>query len=178
MNISMYPQGGAHCVVVSGPRHDDAKFASEWLQAAAEADRLLQTHLSSDANFEQNCLDDGYPINFSAAALEFISLWRVGGGVFLLECDLSPELLEHLFCVMTQVGFFVSGGDYYRMAVPKDLNAETIRRAVLIVNATEELDGCLHLERLLNTMTAEKAKKLAMRLFQERFPRTRTRSSN
>src|SRR4030081_727800 len=107
MNISMYPQGGAHCVVVSGPRHDDAKFASEWLQAAAEADRLLQTHLSSDANFEQNWLVDGYPINFSAAALEFISLWRVKGGVFLIIGPPSPAQSKHLETASTQLRLFV-----------------------------------------------------------------------
>jgi hypothetical protein len=143
-------------VVVRCPSYTDAEFASRWLAAAAEADRILTDHRNAKPEFEIAIGSLGLitPTEFSWPALEVTRVWL--NSRFAFSLNVGSELHE-AFAYMTGAGFFTPTDQHYRMTHPDALTPETIARALLQLAKTEDEDEDLHPELLLTTMTQEEA---------------------
>lgn len=143
-------------VVVRCPSHTDAGFASRWLTAAVDADRILATLRNANSEFELAIGRLGLitPTEFSWPAMEVTHFWLKSGFAFAL--DLGSEMHE-AFAYMAGAGFFARTDEHYRMTIPDPLTPETIARALLQLAETEDEDDDLHPELLLTKMTQEEA---------------------
>ena len=84
-------------IVVQCPPHGDADFASRWLAAAADADRILTRHRSAYPDFEAAIESVGLinAIEFSWPAMEFIYSWQDSWPAFAFNLFAS-ELVRGL----------------------------------------------------------------------------------
>jgi len=143
-------------VVVEPPGPGDAKFVSEWLSSAVEADRLLVSYYSINPAFlpSLGMIDE----QFAPAAMAFVTMWLKDLAAFPLNLNRSE--FTNSFANMAAVGFFTLTGDRYQMTVPKDLKVETITNALLQLAATEDVTADFdypHPEWLVSTMTQQEA---------------------
>ena len=131
----------------------EAKFTRQWLQAAIDADRLLLDCYPQDPAFRPSLirLEGPYGLEFSSAAMAFLTMCLEDGVFFL--CLETSEWADP-FAFMAATGFFTRTGDRYEATLPEDLTIQTIKNALLELVATEDdLEGDLHPECLLTTMT-------------------------
>ena len=144
-------------VVVRCPSHTDAEFASRWLAAAVETDRILVHHRKANPEFEHPIepLEDFYEVQFSVPAMAFVRIWLTSGPAFSL--NLSASEWSEAFAYMAEIGFFTRTDQHYQMTYPPAPTPETIARALRPLAATKDDDSCLHPEWLLATMTQEEA---------------------
>lgn len=154
--MSIYTQ--VPFVVVQSPSHSDAEFASRWLAAAVEADRILASYRDAHPEFEVAIGRLGLitSTKFSWPALEVTRVWLNSGFAFSLEIGSD---MHEAFAYMTGAGFFTRTGEHYRMTHPDPLTPETIARALLRLAETKDEDDDLHPELLLTTMTQEEARR-------------------
>jgi hypothetical protein len=146
-------------VVVKCSLPGNAEFASRWLAAAVEADRILTGHRNANPDFERAIerLNVIYALEFSSAAMAFVCIWLNNGPAFSL--NLFDSEWSEAFAYMAGTGFFTRTDQHYQMTQPPALTSETIARALLQLAATEDEDFYLHPEWLLTTMTEEDARR-------------------
>jgi hypothetical protein len=146
-------------VVVQCPPYGDAEFASRWLAAAVDADRILTRHRSANPDFETATENLGLitAVDFSSAALAFICCWQDSWPAFSL--NLFESEWYEAFAYMAGTGFFTRTDQHYQMTQPPTLTSETIARALLQLAATEDENDYLHPEWLLTTVTDEDARR-------------------
>ena len=149
-------------VVVQCPSNGDAEFASRWLAAAAEADRILAHHRKASPDFERAIERLGvvYVVEFSPAAMAFVSLWINNGPAYYL--NIFDSEWSEAFAYMAGIGFFTRTDQHYQMTHPHALSSRTIARALLQLAETEDEEFYLHPEWLLTTMTQEEAHRDAL----------------
>ena len=83
---------------MSSPR--DAEFASRWLAAASEADRILSHHCVTDPEFKSAIESLGvlYAVEFSPAAMAFVHFWLNNKSAFslnLIRLRMGAEFCIH-----------------------------------------------------------------------------------
>ena len=144
-------------VVVRCLPPSDAEFASRWLAAASQADRILSDHCITDPEFKSaiDSLGVVSAVEFSPAAMAFVHFWLDKQSAFSLNL-FDLEWAQN-FAFMAAAGFFSRTGQHYQMTVPDALTTETIARAMLQLAATEDNDYYLHPESILTTMTKAEA---------------------
>jgi hypothetical protein len=146
-------------VVVQFPSYGDAEFASRWLAAAVDADRILTRHRSANPDFETAIKHVGLinVVEFSWAAMEFIYSWQDSWPAF--SFNLFESEWYESFAYMAGTGFFTRIDQYYQMTQPPALTSETIARALLQLAATEDENDYLNPQWVLATMTEEDARR-------------------
>ncbi len=137
-------------ILAEGPAISDAQFAVDWLQAAIDADRMLEQVFEQHPEFRK-CLPSR-EMAFAAAALAFIGKWIEERGVFSFSLIVRNSRAD-IFSVMAGVGFFILTGGRYQLTMPDDLRLEKIVDALRSLAATEDEDGVLYPHRLLVTMS-------------------------
>ena len=142
-------------VVVECSLPGDAEFASRWLAAAIEADRILTGHRNANPDFERAIerLSVIYAVEFSSAAMAFVCIWLNNGPAFSL--NLFDSEWSEAFAYMAEIGFFTRTDQHYQITHPRALTPETIAHALLQLATTEDEDFYLHPEWLLTTMTED-----------------------
>ena len=70
-----------------------SEFASRWLAAAVDADRILALHRSTNPDFERAIERLGliYLVEFSWAAMAFISFWQDQPACILFRSTFDPN---------------------------------------------------------------------------------------
>ena len=123
-------------VVVRCPSLPDAQFASRWLAAAVETDRILVHHRKANPEFEHPIepLEDFYEVQFSVPAIAFVRTWLNSGPAFSL--NLSASEWSEAFAYMAEIGFFTRTDQHYQMTYPPAPTPETIARALRPLAAT------------------------------------------
>src|SRR5712691_10887111 len=66
--------------------------------------------------------------------------------------NLEQDWCADLFAIMTKIGFFELKGNYYKMSIPKSFDTKLVRKTLLRLVRTEDIDSYLHPEQLLHTM--------------------------
>jgi hypothetical protein len=136
----------------------DAEFASRWLAAAIDADRMLSRHCLDNPEFKSAIERLGvvYSVEFSPAALPFVHFWLDSPSAFSLNL-FDSEWGEN-FAFMAATGFFTRTGQHYQMTHPHHaLTTQKIASALLRLAATEDGDHYLHPESMLMTTTKAEA---------------------
>jgi hypothetical protein len=154
---------GRRWIVVEGPSLADAEFTSRWLQAAIDADRLLEGYLLQDPDFRPYIRRLKIKENelFAFSAMLLVGMWFKEVGVFPL--DLISGGLGEVACVMAAVGFFSQTGDRYQMTIPKHLTLDRIKSSFLQLSGNEAASG-LRPERHFSAITMEEATNWQRRL--------------
>jgi hypothetical protein len=154
---------GRHWFLAEGPSFADADFTYRWLQAAIEADRLLQLYFDENPGFRSSIsrLEIAWAIQFAVSAMAFVGMWLENKSTFSL--DLTSEWGE-IACEMAAVGFFSQTGDRYQMTIPKCLTVNQIREALLQLASTEDAEYVLHPEWLLASTTKKEIQEWQQRL--------------
>jgi hypothetical protein len=142
-------------VLAEGPSLGDAQFAIAWLQAAIDADQMLQLHFERNPALRKSLyrLESEYTIQFVPAAMAFVGMWRMGQGIF--SVNLFDSEWAEIFSIMAAVGFFTQTGHRYQMTIPGVPTVDVIVNALHPLAATEDQETFLHPERLLVTMTEQ-----------------------
>jgi hypothetical protein len=136
-------------ILVEGPAVSDARFAIDWLQAAIDADRMLEQVFEQHPEFRK-CLPSR-EMAFAASALAFIGTWIEEQGVF--SFSLIRNCRANIFSVMAGLGFFTLTGGRYQLTIPSHLKVEKIVDAMCSLAATEDEEGSFYPHRLLATMS-------------------------
>ena len=146
-------------VVVKYPSfYRDADFASRWLAAAVEADRIVADLCSANPDFKTRIKSLAliYNVEFSGAAMAFICRWQEMQPAFSI--DLFASEWYEPFAYMVWTGFFTWSDQHcYKLTEPPSLTSETIAQALLQLEPTEEENDYLNLQSALATMTEEDA---------------------
>jgi hypothetical protein len=100
--------------------------------------------------------------DFGMAASSFVMRLKEQRTSFVLRLDESDFGDE--FVMMAVMGFFVLVGDHYRMAIPSELKAASVKRSAMAYATTEDKEYYLHPESLVRTMSFAEASKLQHRL--------------
>ena len=114
-------------VLVQGPAWGDAEFLSKWLLAAAQAEsfwRQAYEILDFAKQVEPVCIC--YIPDFGISAFILVMHLKEHRTSFLLNVDSEDG---EPFAMMLAMGFFEPTPDGYRMALPTDLTAATVREA-------------------------------------------------
>jgi hypothetical protein len=136
-------------ILVEGPAVSDARFAIDWLQAALDADRILEQLFEQHPDFRK-CIPRR-EIGFATSALAFMGMWLEGEGVFSIS--LVRDCRANIFSMMAGLGFFTLTGGRYQLTMPVDLKVEKIVDAMRSLSATEDEEGSFYPHRLLVTMS-------------------------
>jgi hypothetical protein len=162
VEMSSQIDGNNPCVLIRGPTWGDAEFYGKWLIAAAQAEAFWK-QACKDLDFEKQvqrvCL--AYIPDFGISASEIIM--RLEECKTTLVLDLYSEGGDD-FVMMVTMGFFVPANQSYRMAIPLDLTAAKVRKAVLKYAQTEDEEYMLHPEYLVTTMSFSEARAWQNRL--------------
>lgn len=155
---------GDLCILAEGPAWADAEFYGQWLLAAARAEALWQGALQDPA-FEKKVsrLTCSYMPDFGISATLLIS--RLGKEFVSISIPMADEGMVEA-AMMVGMGFFIRIGEHYRMAIPHGLNMDTVKACAVKLAKTEDAQCWLHPERLLTTITKEKASREQSRLRQ------------
>src|SRR5258708_68109 len=147
-------------IVVQCSPDCDPQFASRWLAAAVEADRILAHHRKANPDFERAIERSGLVnvAGFSSAAFAFISCWWLNNGPAFFFNLFDFEWCT-AFAHLAGAGFFKRTEQHYQMTQPRALTSETITRALLQLAETEDEEHNLYPESLLTTMTEEEARR-------------------
>ena len=150
-----------YVLVESFPK-GDADFVGRWLFAAYKANEIWREAVR-DAQFyaQVQRIEIAEEFHFTFSALDYLS--KLDNKTVTLtfavdDCDLGEP-----FAVMAPLGFFVSTGDRYQMAVPDTLTRERVKGAFLNFAATQDGDY-LHPEKLVGTISFAEAKEWEKRL--------------
>ena len=148
------------CVLVEGPVWGDAQFYGEWLLAASKAESLWkEAYADQDFRKQIDRVCVCYIPDFGIAATVVIMRLKENRTTFVI--NVNSEDGED-FTMMSEMGLFVQKEGIYRMAVPRSLNLENVRAAVLKFAGTEDDEFVLHPEYLLTTMPFSRATALQL----------------
>jgi hypothetical protein len=163
-------------VVVKYPSyHREADFASRWLAAAVEADRIVAYLFSTNPEFESRIerLALINHVEFSAPAMAFICRWQEGRPAFAL--DLFASEWYEPFAYMVGIGFFTWSDQHcYQLTEPPALTSETIAQTLLQLAPSEEENDYLNLQSALTTMTEEDANRSVLVIEHRELARSTT----
>ena len=154
------------CILVEGPEWGDAEFYGKWLLKAANAEALWKEALNDPSFWRQvNRLWVAFIPNFGMFATDILSRLRTNFVSFALGLDTSTdgELVEE-FVMMAKMGFLILTGRRYQIAIPEQMNMDTVKRAALMFAKTEDEESYLHPEYLVATMPYAEAKAWQERL--------------
>jgi len=145
------------CVLVQGPAWGDAEFLSKWLLAAAQAESFWRK-ACENTHFKEQVEPIGlcYIPDFGISALVIVMCLKEYRTSFVLNLEIQEEDGED-FAMMLAMGFYEPSPDGYRMALPIDLTAATVKAAVLKYAATQD-DFMLHPELLVSTVPFAEAR--------------------
>jgi hypothetical protein len=121
-------------VLVEGPEWCDVGFIVQWLQAAIDADLVMETYIVDrrEGCEEGYTLADAYLLEFAAPAARLAGECLMKKGIFAVNLLSSPY--SKMFCVMVKLGFFTLTGARYQMTLPKTLEgsliAEELQRVI------------------------------------------------
>ena len=156
--MSIHPKQTSF-VVVQCPSYGDAEFASRWLGAAADSDRMLTNYRNANPDFKTATENLGLitAVDFSSAALAFVSYWQDSWPAFTLNLQTS-EWFE-AFAYMVGTGFFTRFDQHYQMTQPHALTSEAIARALVRLAETWDENDYLNPEWLLTTLSEKDARR-------------------
>jgi hypothetical protein len=150
-------------VLIEGPAWGDAEFYGNWLLAAAKAQTFWVRALKNPRYEKQvKSLCSVYIPGFGIAGALMITYLRPHLTRFPLS--LLTEEGDH-FVMMLGMGFFQETSQYYQMAIPCNLTAAKLKRAMLNYTGTEDEECLLHPERLVSSRPLAETKALARRLW-------------
>jgi hypothetical protein len=145
-------------ILVEGPAWGDAQFYGNWLLNSAKANQLLRELEKVDPQIceELVSMDGGICHDFGINALIFLrKLGDTTFETFIIDPE-SSDLIAFIF--MVEMGFFSLTGERYQMTLPRDLNMDKLRQAILNIANTEEEECVIHPERLVAQMPYSRAK--------------------
>jgi hypothetical protein len=144
-------------ILVEGPSCGDARFVSDWLSKAIEADEILQRLRAADRNFHERIRSFEFDLcfQFPPVALACMREWFRTSGAFTI--NITNSHWSDMLPVLADIGFLTPTGNRYQMTLPETIDSESIRSALLHVTSTEDGEGCIHPEILLLTMTEPEA---------------------
>jgi hypothetical protein len=150
-----------YVVIVAGDL--DPQFTMDFIASALNCDELLQSHFCKHPEFKKQIsrLEVANDIDFGLSASAFLRKAHKRDGVFLVHVQ---QKWSEIFTIMVALRFFVRVGDHYVMAIPADLNIESIVEALTGLAEAEDEEHFLHPERHLVTLTRIRAKNLCKRL--------------
>jgi hypothetical protein len=144
------------CVLIEGPNWGDAAFYGKWLLAAGQAETFWEDALK-DPDFKKQVesVCTLYIPDFGITASVIVMGLEEYRTTLVL--DLCNEDGED-FVMMVMMGFFAPTKKGYRMAIPLDLTAAKVKKAIVRYAETEDEECVLHPEYLVNTMSFPEAR--------------------
>ena len=136
-------------ILVEGPALSDAQFAKDWLQAAIDADQMLEQIFEQNPELRK-CIPRR-EIGFAPSARAFIGMWLEEKGT--VSVSLVTNRWVNTLSVMAGIGFFTLTGGRYQLTIPRHLDLEKIVDALRSLAATEDEEELFYPHRLLVTMT-------------------------
>jgi hypothetical protein len=150
------PQYNDPWLLIEGPSWGDAKFWSEWLLACAQAQEL----------WRQAVEDPAFEKRVELLSVWFIPDFGIAGCLMLMELkeqrtslviSLHSNLGE-LSVMMAGMGFFARFNHQYTFAIPRALDINIVKVAMLEFAQTGDEKYILHPEYLVTTLSYSEAK--------------------
>ena len=136
-------------VLVEGPRWGNAAFYGSWLLAAAEADRLFQQAVTTDAIFARQIDTLGRRLDFGVCATLLVGVLGRSADCALFPLD---SFEAEVVAIMVGMGFFAVTGRRIQIVIPPSLCTQTVKDALIKVVQAQDDELLLHTEQLLATM--------------------------
>jgi hypothetical protein len=153
----------AAAVVVEGPGYD-AGFLSEWVAAVVEAQAAWDSASEGPDGKLYKGILYGELIDFGLWAIDFISRLRRSKRAIATVVRFAEDEASHYFALMAGLGFFESAADHYRMAVPNDFPATTVKTTAMAYLSASLTDSegtkFLFPHRIITTMSIADAETL------------------
>jgi hypothetical protein len=150
------------CVLIEGPTWGDAEFYAKWLLAAAQAETFWK-EARKDPDFKKQvesvCTLSIPDFGITASVIVMgLEEYRT-----TLVLDLCNEDGED-FVMMVMMGFFAPTNQGYRMAIPFDLTAAKVKKAIVRYAETMDEEYMLYPEYLVDTVLFPEARARQNRL--------------
>jgi hypothetical protein len=129
------------CILVEGPRWGDAEFYGQWLLATAKAQRLYDEAMKDPVFADETfLLTWEYRFDLGINALNMLRKLFDGVVAAVIEVTDESAVANEGFRVLAALGFLVLTGNRYQMAIPKHLDLETLKRALIKLAAEDDDD--------------------------------------
>ena len=158
----------ASCLLLEMLDDPDCRFVAAWLFRAARAQRLWERALD-DCEFANDVgllHADGIP-DIAARARQIFGELEHQHRVAVIELHPDDCFIGREIGLLERLGFLARGRCSYSMALPKEVDLSSVRRAALEVASTTEIEDGLeviHPERLLQMLPKDDAESLRARL--------------